>query len=1168
MALTSITKDFITRAGIVVQGTNAVFSSTNQSGALQVNGGTAIAKNLIVGTTATFWGNANVVGDLTVYGATNLGNIGVENFTATNLSVTNDARVGNGFTVTGATSLLSTLSATGDATFSSNALVSGLFTATGAAQLGSTLNVVGNVTAQANASVAGLFTATGAAQLGSTLNVVGNVTAQANASVGGLFTATGATTLKDTLTVTNGTVLNSTLNVTGTIYAQTLAGVNGGIVFVNNGVLTDSSNLTWDGTTVTVTGNESVSGLFTATGAATFGSTVDVTGDLTVLSNTHATTAGVGAIAVTGGVYVGDNLIVYSTAADTSTNYNNALYVAGGAWIDKDLNVRGPVVFGDTVTFNGTATYVYSTNTWYTDNIIELHTPPGGVDTTWTTDDGKDIGLRFHYYQGADKNAALVLANDTHYLEWYNAGAELVGGTFSGASYGTFKTGSIKLADTTASSSTSTGSLTLEGGAGIAGDVYVGGKINVAKLTWTSDIDATVTTASNIKLGGLGEIPIQSAAGNTAFIAAGTANNQVLTWNSTNSTASWVSAGGTTVGRATTATNIDGGAQFDIPFQSAPGITTFDTGVFTYNNTTNVLTVNNVTVNGASGNDATTQVAAASGQSIELYSNDFAELNYNGTNFVTVNSTGAAMSTAGGSATLDTSGGFTVSGLSANAGAVVYVDGNGKLIVNAANLSWISTTTTLAVNGTVKGNYVNPTNLTSGRVTFYNGTQLSDAATLTWDGTVFSAANVNPANLTSGRVPFYNGSQLTDTANLTWDGTVFSASNVNPANLTSGRVTFYNGTQLTDSANLTWDGTKLAVTGNASVTGNADVNGKVTAQTVWATGTNATFSTSTGGAVEVKGGVGIAKDLYVGTTATIGGDLYVDGEIFMKGVGLNTISASTGTFDFVVIEGTGTGLTVYDGAVVQGTTQAYNISSGAFQVAGGAGITKNLHVGGDLWVTGTSHLSNIAIGGATLESLTVTGNTNVAGFTATSADVTSLQIESTNDAGYIYGYDLNVANEGLGVRGAVKTLKNLYVGKVGYFGLNDAGDVTGQSPVGKAIDGVFIVNSMQSGGTYNHNAATAKTIDTWDKTTYTSAKYMVQIVQGSDIHTQEIMVIQDGSNVYMSEYGIVANNGQLGVFDGSISGSNVVITFTPTSASACTINVVRQSILTGVENYC
>ena len=53
---TAITEDFVTKNGIVVQGTSAVTSSTGQSNALQVTGGAGIAKNLLVGTTATIYG--------------------------------------------------------------------------------------------------------------------------------------------------------------------------------------------------------------------------------------------------------------------------------------------------------------------------------------------------------------------------------------------------------------------------------------------------------------------------------------------------------------------------------------------------------------------------------------------------------------------------------------------------------------------------------------------------------------------------------------------------------------------------------------------------------------------------------------------------------------------------------------------------------------------------------------------------------------------------------------------------------------------------------------------------------------------------------------------------------------------------------------------------------
>ena len=72
MALTSLTQDFITRSGLVVRGTAVVTSSTSQVGALQVNSGAAIAKNIIVGTTADVYGATSLHDLLTVSGETAL----------------------------------------------------------------------------------------------------------------------------------------------------------------------------------------------------------------------------------------------------------------------------------------------------------------------------------------------------------------------------------------------------------------------------------------------------------------------------------------------------------------------------------------------------------------------------------------------------------------------------------------------------------------------------------------------------------------------------------------------------------------------------------------------------------------------------------------------------------------------------------------------------------------------------------------------------------------------------------------------------------------------------------------------------------------------------------------------------------------------------------------
>jgi hypothetical protein len=112
-----------------------------------------------------------------------------------------------------------------------------------------------------------------------------------------------------------------------------------------------------------------------------------------------------------------------------------------GPGADQALNTTSTVSFSG-LTVNGPA--LFNSSTVFTDNILELHASTSG---SWTFSDGKDIGIRMHYYINTGTSAALVLANDSRALEWYSTGTE-VGGIFTG-SYGTFKTGAIQLVNTT-----------------------------------------------------------------------------------------------------------------------------------------------------------------------------------------------------------------------------------------------------------------------------------------------------------------------------------------------------------------------------------------------------------------------------------------------------------------------------------------------------------------------------------------------------------------------------------------------------------------------------------------------------------------------------------------------------------------------------------------------
>ena len=87
-------------------------------------------------------------------------------------------------------------------------------------------------------------------------------------------------------------------------------------------------------------------------------------------------------------------------------------------------------------------------------------------------------------------------------------------------------------------------------------------------------------------------------------------------------------------------------------------------------------------------------------------------------------------------------------------------------------------------------------------------------------------------------------------------------------------------------------------------------------------------------------------------------------------------------------------------------------------------------------------------------------------------------------------------------------------------------------------------------GTATATASTsATTIDTWSATTYSSAKYIVQMKKGTDIEVIELLVTVDGSNnVYLTEYADVISNTQLGTTDAVYSGGNVLLQVTGASA--------------------
>jgi len=261
-----------------------------------------------------------------------------------------------------------------------------------------------------------------------------------------------------TSTTTGALIVAGGIGVVGTVNADAIVAnrLTGTLQTVSQPNITTLGGVTSIGasSSTTITGtlqtgpqpNITTLGGVTSIGAS---SSTTIAGTLQTASQPNITSIGtLGSLTVSGAVNLN------SLAFDTDVKTSNSLYVAGGAWVDKTLVVKGQTTFKDSVFFNGTATYVYSTNTVYTDNIINMHTPSGGDmnNHIWGGDDGKDIGFVFHYFKGADKNAFLGFDNDSSYLEWYSNGSESTGGAFTGTEYGTFKTGNVIASQVSATS--------------------------------------------------------------------------------------------------------------------------------------------------------------------------------------------------------------------------------------------------------------------------------------------------------------------------------------------------------------------------------------------------------------------------------------------------------------------------------------------------------------------------------------------------------------------------------------------------------------------------------------------------------------------------------------------------------------------------------------------
>ena len=268
-----------------------------------------------------------------------------------------------------------------------------------------------------------------------------------------------STTSGGTLTVTGGAAVSQDLYVGGTLFAtvSNVANLSGGVAsqipyqsapntteFIPNG--TAGTILTSNGTSVP-TWNSTINGV-------SIGGTTRSTGAFTTLT--------------------ADNAVTFTAGTSSPNTTTGTLVVTGGVGISENLNVGGSLTLTGDLTVNGTTVTINSTTLTVDDKNIEL----GSVATpNDTTADGGGITLK-----GATDKTLLWLNSTGRWTFNQPIEASSIQNTAIGSttrSTGAFTTltadNAVTFTQNTGSTSTTSGTLVVTGGAGISENLYVGG---------------------------------------------------------------------------------------------------------------------------------------------------------------------------------------------------------------------------------------------------------------------------------------------------------------------------------------------------------------------------------------------------------------------------------------------------------------------------------------------------------------------------------------------------------------------------------------------------------------------------------------------------------------------------------------------------------------------
>jgi cytoskeletal protein CcmA (bactofilin family) len=331
---------------------------------------------------------------------------------------------------------------------------------------------------------------------------------------------TYSTVTSDSLAADNITEGDNNINITTTTGNVFISPENTKSLFLSDGlsnIITVASNV------VSVNGNVSMDtnkSLVFRDSALSINSSAD--GQLDIDADTTlqitAPTVDINAsteVNVSGALTVGGATNIDDTTQSTSTS-TGALIVDGGVGVAKDVSVGGNVnvstnlvVTGD-LTVNGTTTTINSNVTTIDDPVIELGT--AGVSETF------DRGIRYHFYDGSAKNGFFGLDRSESVFTFYSDATFTTSNVVASGTLGNARFSGLTANATTNSTGIDSGALVVNGGVGIANDVYMGNELHLlsdaAVLNFGADNDVTLTHVADtgLLLNGASELQFRDSA--------------------------------------------------------------------------------------------------------------------------------------------------------------------------------------------------------------------------------------------------------------------------------------------------------------------------------------------------------------------------------------------------------------------------------------------------------------------------------------------------------------------------------------------------------------------------------------------------------------------------------------------------------------------------------